>query len=74
MRYIKSGAGFWNVTYYPYGGDFGRAFKDRPLSVEFEGNSGRPNQWAVILLEDCGRNKKGDRVIVDTENLSVELG
>ena len=75
MRYIESGTGFWNVTRYPRGGDFGRAFKDRPLACELILASYNPrfNEWKVKLLEDCGHSKTGDYVMVNERYLSVEL-
>jgi len=75
MRHIESGAGFWNVEHYPRGGDFGRAFKDRPLTCELIPASYESHfrEWKVKLLEDCGHHKAGDSVMVNERYLSVEL-
>lgn len=74
MRHIKPGTGFWNITRYPYGGDFGRAFKDRPLNCDLiPGSFEQGKGWTVKLLENCGHNKMGDFVKVHDDSLSVEL-
>jgi hypothetical protein len=72
MKTIEPGAGFWNVTRYPYGGDFGRASREKPLPVRDQTPAGRPGESTVVLLEACGHNKAGDRVVVRDQYLKEE--
>lgn len=36
MRFIKQGYGYWDVTKYPYGGNFRRAAENRPIAEVLE--------------------------------------
>jgi hypothetical protein len=36
MRFIKDGYGYWDTTYYPYGGDFNRAVGNVPITEILE--------------------------------------
>ena len=74
---IKPGAGFWNVTRYPYGGCFGRAdIKSQGLRValkERNVNGGNGAESRVMLLESFARSHKiGDDLIVRNELLEDE--
>ena len=68
---IKASCGFWNVTRYPYGGDFGRAPRLNGLAVELVERDCMPAQAKVRLLEDyANHHKKGDLLVVRHELLS----
>lgn len=61
MRFIKQGYGYWDVTKYPYGGDFRRAKDNTPIKE---------------VLEDVGRYETkvrlfdGSLVVVKNQYIS----
>jgi hypothetical protein len=65
MQFIKQGYGYWDVTKYPYGGDFRRATEDRPIKEVLGGEIGS-RESRVKLLD-------GSIAVVKTEYIGESL-
>jgi len=62
---VKQGWGYWDVTVYPYGGDFRRATS--AFGVTLEGPGGKYPQKQSIVT--CAGQKGPRRLVVDNDGL-----
>jgi len=66
---IKEGYGYWDITYYPYGGDFRRAVENLKVIVEKDLGERYGVEVSFISIEKDSSIKKSRKAVVHYDAL-----